>query len=102
MGQGRGGFYSFEFLENMIGCDIHNANRILPEFQHLTVGDSIKLHPEAPGIPVILADSAKAIVLAAAIKTRWMPPVGRFFSRKRISTPRDLLPGFAVAIPRRR
>ena len=66
MGQGRGGFYSFELLENLIGCDIHNADRIMPEFQHLTIGDSIKLHPEAPGIPVVLVDSAKAIVLGGS------------------------------------
>jgi len=63
MGQGRGGFYSFELLKNMIGCDIHNADHIRPEFQHLGIGDSIKLHPEAPAIPVVLVDSAKAIVL---------------------------------------
>lgn len=70
MGQGRGGFYSFELLENMIGCDIHNADRIMPEFQHLAIGDSIKLHPEAPGIPVVLVDSATAIVMGANENTQ--------------------------------
>lgn len=62
IGQARGGFYSFELLENMIGCDIQNADRIMPQFQNLAVGDSIKLHPEAPGILVVVVDSAKAIV----------------------------------------
>lgn len=66
IGQGRGGFYSFELLENMIGCDIHNADHIIPEFQQLVVGDSIKLHPEAPGIPVVLVDSATAIVMGGS------------------------------------
>jgi hypothetical protein len=66
MGQGRGGFYSFELLENLIGCDIQNTDRIMPEFQHLTIGDSIKLHPEAPGIPVVLVDSAKAIIMGGS------------------------------------
>lgn len=61
IGQGRGGFYSFEFLENMIGCEIYNANQIIPEFQNLQVGDSIKLHPKAPGIPVVLVESPSAI-----------------------------------------
>ena len=27
MGQGRGGFYSYESLENLVGCDIHNTDR---------------------------------------------------------------------------
>jgi len=43
MGQGRGGLYSYELLENLVGSDIHNANRILPEFQQLRVGDAFRL-----------------------------------------------------------
>lgn len=35
IGQGRGGFYSYELLENIIGCNIHNMDRIIPEFQKL-------------------------------------------------------------------
>jgi hypothetical protein len=27
----------------LVGCDIHNADRIIPEFQHLQVGESIKV-----------------------------------------------------------
>jgi len=42
IGQGRGGFYSFDSLENLVGCDIHSANRILPEHQHLSVGDIVR------------------------------------------------------------
>src|SRR5512136_466510 len=52
MGQGRGGFYSYEFLENLVGCGIHNADRILPEFQNLQVGDGDKLAAKMPGFPV--------------------------------------------------
>ena len=29
LGQGRGGFYSYDFLENLAGCDIHSAGRIV-------------------------------------------------------------------------
>src|SRR6266487_1255396 len=31
LGQGRGGFYSYDFLENLVGCDIHSADRIVPD-----------------------------------------------------------------------
>src|SRR4029077_3090831 len=31
IGQDRGGFYSSSFLENLVGCDMHNAFRIVPE-----------------------------------------------------------------------
>jgi hypothetical protein len=65
IGQGRGGFYSYEFLENLAGCDIHNADRIIPELQNLKVGDGIRLHPKAPPLPVALIEPHKALVLHA-------------------------------------
>lgn len=40
-GQGRGGWYSYDWLENLFGFDIHTADRILPEFQNLAVGAPI-------------------------------------------------------------
>ncbi|WP_436926073.1 hypothetical protein [Halosimplex amylolyticum] len=43
LGQGRGGFYSYTWLENLVGADIHNADRIVPEFQELEEGDSIRM-----------------------------------------------------------
>ena len=46
IGQHRAGFYSYSFLENLVGADIHNANRIVPEWQHLAVGDVVWLAPE--------------------------------------------------------
>ena len=41
IGQGRGGFYSFDWLENLLGMDIHNVEHIVPEFQQLSVGDLV-------------------------------------------------------------
>jgi hypothetical protein len=40
-GQGRGGWYSYDWLENLSGFDSHTAGRVLPEFQDLAVGDPI-------------------------------------------------------------
>ena len=40
-GQGRGGWYSYDWVENLLGFDIHTADRILPEYQDLNVGDPI-------------------------------------------------------------
>lgn len=45
VGQGRGGLYSFDGLENLARCDIHSADRILPEHQSLAPGDLIRLGP---------------------------------------------------------
>jgi len=46
-GQGRGGWYSYDWLENILGFDIHTADRILPEFQSPSIGDPICLAPGA-------------------------------------------------------
>jgi len=45
IGQDRGGLYSYEWLENLAGCRMRNADRIHPEWQHRDVGDTVKLHP---------------------------------------------------------
>ncbi len=35
LGQNRGGFYTYDVLENLMGLDIHSAERIHDEWQHL-------------------------------------------------------------------
>jgi hypothetical protein len=46
IGQGRGGLYTYEWIENAIGAQIHNLDRIDPDLQALEVGDHIRLTPE--------------------------------------------------------
>jgi hypothetical protein len=41
IGQGRGGFYSYDWLENLAGCDIHSADRVHPEWQDPRPGDTL-------------------------------------------------------------
>jgi hypothetical protein len=45
IGQGRGGFYSYAWLENLIGCAIVNAERIEPAWQSPRPGDLVKMTP---------------------------------------------------------
>ena len=40
-GQGRGGWYSYDWLENLLGFDIHTADQILPEYQNPRIGEPI-------------------------------------------------------------
>jgi hypothetical protein len=42
LGQDRGGFYSYDWLERLFGDNVHNANRIHPEWQTLRTGDRIR------------------------------------------------------------
>jgi len=45
LGQDRAAFYSYDWLENLAGCHLRNADRIHPEWQHREVGDTVLLHP---------------------------------------------------------
>jgi len=62
IGQGKGGFYSYEMLENLVGCKIHNTEKIIPEYQKLKPGDNIMLHPKVP-YPVAEVREGNTIVL---------------------------------------
>lgn len=64
MGQGRGGLYSYDFLENLAGLDIHSADRIHPEWQDIEVGDRFHLAPAASAdLEVGSVDQGNALVL---------------------------------------
>jgi hypothetical protein len=39
----RGGAYTYDWIENLLGLDMHSAESVLPEFQHPQVGDTIGL-----------------------------------------------------------
>ena len=63
MGQGRGGFYSYDWLENLAGMDIHNASRIMPELQELKPGDLVPFWRGA-GVNVVMVEPPGSLVLA--------------------------------------
>jgi len=37
----RGGAYTYDWIENLLGLNMHSADRVLSEFQHPQVGDTI-------------------------------------------------------------
>jgi hypothetical protein len=39
----RGGAYTYDWIENLLGLNMHSSDRVLPEFQHPQVGDTIGL-----------------------------------------------------------
>jgi len=67
MGQGRGGLYSYQGLENLMGCRMHNAAHVDPGLQQLAVGDEIRTGPSRsfPFWRVAGLDPGKLLVLRA-------------------------------------
>ena len=43
MGSGRAGRYSYDWIENLLGLDMHSAEVILPQFQHIVPGDEFPI-----------------------------------------------------------
>lgn len=63
IGYQRGGLYSYDWLDRLFGyLDRPSATRILPEFQHLAVGDVIPLG-QGPSWPVAIVEPCHALVL---------------------------------------
>lgn len=73
LGQGRGGFYSYDSLENLVGCDIHSADRIVDAWQEVAVGDEVRLHPGA-GLAVAEVEAGRSLVLRGAVAMTDAPP----------------------------
>ncbi|HVO70867.1 MAG TPA: hypothetical protein VMT24_12525 [Aggregatilineaceae bacterium] len=66
MGQGRGGLYSYDRLENLFGLGVRSADRIVPELQRLAVGDTIRLAPEpGPAFTVQAVQPGRMLLLLA-------------------------------------
>jgi hypothetical protein len=70
IGHGRGGLYSYDALENLVGCDIHSAAEVLPEHQALMVGDIIRMGPAGyPCFVVTQIEAPTTLVLVGADPT---------------------------------
>jgi hypothetical protein len=67
IGYRRAGFYSYDFLDN---DGIPSAERILPEFQTLQVGDTIALSKSAH-VRVTAVDAPSSLVLVFEVAGTW-------------------------------
>src|SRR5205085_4339030 len=64
LGYQRGGLYSYDWLDRLFGfLDRPSATRVLPEFQHLVVGDIIRLGPRQQ-LTVAGLEPARALALS--------------------------------------
>ena len=67
LGCRRAGWYSYDLLDN---GGQPSADRILPEHQHLAIGDEILLTPRGPlAMPVVALEPQRALVLGGTMNT---------------------------------
>lgn len=94
MGSGRGGAYTYDWIENLLGLDMHSADEILPQFQRLAVGDVLPMGDGSPGMRVEICDPRRNLTLRSE-DGRWVWIFGlypgvcgtRLVSRNRIAEP---------------
>src|SRR5215212_7213979 len=62
MGPGRAGAYTYDWIENLFGLNMHSADRIHPEWQGLEVGEVLRSGEGKPGIRVEILEPERALV----------------------------------------
>lgn len=101
IGQGRGGFYSYDWLENLFGDDVHNRRELFPAAP-LAVGDTIRLTQETyPGaraglslLPITQVTPGRSFVLqgwGAFVVESLAPDRSRILVRERPPAPANVL-----------
>jgi hypothetical protein len=93
MGSGRGGAYTYDWIENLLGLNMHSADEILPEFQDLKAGDELPMGPGRPVMRVEVLDPQRTLTIRIAdMNWAWIfallpePGSTRLISRNRIVT----------------
>ncbi len=90
LGQDKAGFYSFETLENAVGCQIDGASHIDPSWQDLAVGDTVQLAPEV-FVRVAEVEPGRALVLTSQGGQAPPGPMAFDFSWAFVLSPADVL-----------
>ena len=66
MGSGRGGVYTYDWIENLFGLHMHSTRQILPQFQDVKVGDEFPLGPGRPAMRVVVCDPERTFTVRFA------------------------------------
>lgn len=66
IGADRGGFYSYQWLENLAGCGLRNADAVHQAWE-LELGDELLLHPNIPPLRIVRLDRGHYFVAHAPL-----------------------------------
>src|SRR5215218_3020550 len=61
MGPGRGGAYTYDWIENLFGLNMHSADQIHAEWQNLKVGDVLRRREDRPGRRIETLDRERTL-----------------------------------------
>jgi hypothetical protein len=101
MGPGRAGAYTYDWIENLFGLNMHSSDTIVPEWQSMQVGDTWRLGPDQSlRAEIVLPEQA---LVVRSNDGRWVwsfvlvaeGDVTRLLSRNRITVKGGVLPRLA-------
>jgi hypothetical protein len=90
----RGGAYTYDWIENLLGLNMHSVDHVLPEFQHPQVGDGFGYGPNQMSFMrvepehVLAAQSADGNWVWTFVIERTHDGKTRLISRNRFRLPR--------------
>jgi hypothetical protein len=95
MGSGRGGAYTYDWIENLFGLGMHSADKVLQQFQDVKVGDEFRLAPNRPKLRVEILEPQQVFTVRFE-DGNWVwifalfreDGTTRLLSRNRIATPK--------------
>jgi len=94
MGPGRAGAYTYDWIENLLGLNMHTADEIIPALQHIAVGDAWRLGSRGPVLRVERIEPGRALVVRSddgnwvwAFVLEQGCDLTRLISRNRIAMP---------------
>jgi hypothetical protein len=79
IGANRGGFYSYQWLENLVGCRVRNAETVHPDWA-VRAGDGLVLHPAVPPLSIAALEPGRFFVAHAPAEPRAMAVGGPWVS----------------------
>jgi hypothetical protein len=75
IGYGRGGMYSYDWLDNLFGLRIHSAEEICDQWQHLAVDDRVAVvRPGYPAMPTGYVFTVAQVEPPRTLVLRQAPP----------------------------
>jgi hypothetical protein len=99
IGQDRAGFLSYDYLENLTGADIHNADTLRPEWRQRSVGDRVPM--SSPLFRRLMGDGTTTLIRTVEPERVIADAPGRFVLLPRAPSGTRLLLRESLNIPER-
>lgn len=78
LGQERAGMYSYDALENLVGCQMHTVDHRVPEWKEVGVGDIVRFGPAEKAYPTqkVIEVQPLRLIVWQGVDAKTLQPMG--------------------------